>query len=141
MELLGEFHFEAFDGVLEDLDGFSIFGLDHEEYAFFEFGEGFGEVAPVWVLFHGEGDVDRHLVAAVEPADDGGEGNVDDEEYEEKVEDVGEEDLHPRNIDEDECVHEDAEIHESEEIDEVGSVSRAKVSPTTLEKTFFRGHS
>jgi hypothetical protein len=122
---------------LEDFDGFAIFGLGDEKDALFEFGEGLGDVAPVGILFHRERDVDGHLVSAVEPADDGSEGDIDGEEYEEEIKDVGKEELHPGDVDQDEFVHEDAEIHEGKEIDEVGAVSCAEVGPTALKEAFF----
>lgn len=125
---------------MEDVDGFVVFVLGHEKHGGFEFGEGFGDVAPVGVLFHGEGDVYGHLVAAVEPSDEGGEGEVEDEEEEEEVEEVGEDDCHTRYVDEDQFVHEDGEVHEGEEVDKVGAVSGAEIRPSPLEKTLFFSH-
>lgn len=125
---------------MEGGDRFVVFVLDHEEHGGFEFGEGFGDVAPVGVLFHGEGDVDGHLVAAVEPSDEGGEGDVEGEEDEEEVEDVREEDCHAGDVDEDEFVHEDGEVHEGEEVDEIGAVSGAEIRPSSLEEALSFNH-
>ena len=125
---------------MEDGDGFVVFVLDHEEHSCFEFGEGFGDVTPVGVLFHGEGDVDGHLVAAVEPSNEGGEGEVNDEEDEEEVEEVGKDACHAGYVDEDEFVHEDGKVHEGEEVDEVCAVSGAEIRPSSLEEVLSFSH-
>jgi hypothetical protein len=125
---------------LEDGDGFVVFVLGYAEHGGFEFGEGFGDVAPVGVLFYGEGDVDGHLVAAVEPSDEGGEGEVDDEEDKEEVEEAGEEECHAGYVDEDEFVHEDGEVHEGKEVDEVCAMSGTEIRPPPLQEALFLSH-